>query len=202
MILVGDPLGGDYSEPTMETWYYRLGTPTRMWRTKYPRHPLSTFEVIKDYDTFRKRTEGLNEDQMYEWQALCVNSDGELVLGHRYWGGNFYGMRKSETALLRKYLRAWRRHDWYGLRSWLYSQALHAAVYQRKPFSCQATPPKGSGGYDHWHCQLGRKHDGEHRYNLMTWRDDLPRVVHDSLLAEVSAVTGDAPNPQATDGTP
>jgi hypothetical protein len=194
MILVGDPHGGNYDEPSMRTWWYRLGPPKHMWRTRYPRNPLSTFEVIKDYETFRQRTEGLNESEMYEWQALCIH-DGELTLGHRYWGGTFYGMRKNETALLRRYLRAWRRHDWYGLRSWLYYQALHAAVHQRKPFACHATPPPRSGGYSHWHCQLKRKHDGEHRFNAMTWLDDLPSVVHDSSLTIPDAYL-------TSDGTP
>lgn len=31
------------------------------------------------------------------------------------------------------------------------------------------SPPKGSGGYSHWHCQLKRHHDGLHRFNNMTW---------------------------------
>jgi hypothetical protein len=30
----------------------------------------------------------------------------------------------------------------------------------------QVTPARGSGGYDHWHCQLKRRHEGKHRY---TW---------------------------------
>lgn len=169
MALVGQNEGGNWSEPTPPTWWYRLGTPTRMARTGYPRHPLSTFEVITDYTAFTERTEGLNEDGMYEWQAFCVNSDDELILGHRYWGGNFYGLRKHEAALLRRYLRRWHAIDWWGLRSWLYAQGLHAAVHRKRPGACNATPGPGQGGYDHWHCGLKRRHVGLHRTGNYVW---------------------------------
>ncbi len=61
------------------------------------------------------------------------------------------------------------RIEWFGLRSWLFSQGLHAAVYRKKPFSCGAQPPKGQGGYSHWLCTLRRGHDGMHRFNNYTW---------------------------------
>lgn len=169
MILVGQDQGGNYSEPEPVTWWYRLGPPKRMWFTGYPRHPLSTFEVVKDLKTFRALTEGLNDDQMYEWKAMSTSQDGELILGHRYWGGNFYGLTKSEVALLRRYLRHWRRIDWFGLRSWLFLVALHAAVHTKKPFACNVTPARGSGGYSHWNCHEKRKHDGPHIFNNYTW---------------------------------
>jgi hypothetical protein len=169
MILVGSNDCGNWSEPSPPTWWYRQGPPKKMARTGYPRHPLSTYEIVTNYDEFRAKTEGLNEDQMYEWQAIGVNQDGELYLGHRFWGGNFYGMRKDDTALLRRYLRMWHRLDWFGTRSWLYSQALHAAVERKVPFSCQAVPPKDSGGYNHWHCDQKRKHEGPHRFGNYEW---------------------------------
>jgi hypothetical protein len=169
MILVGRDECGNWSEPRPETWWYRQGPPRRMWRTKYPRHPLSTYQVVTDYTEFRSLTEGLNEDQMYEWQAIYCTSDGDLSLGRRYWGGNFYGLSKADCALLRRYLRAWRRLDWWGLRSWLYAQGLHAAVYTKKPFACNHVPPRGQGGYDHWHCKLKRGHDGMHRVGSYVW---------------------------------
>lgn len=62
-------------------------------------------------------------------------------------------------------------------RSWLYSQALHASVHEKRPFACHATPAKGSGGYSHWHCQLKRRHTGPHRYRSMQWNDH-ERVEH------------------------
>lgn len=168
MILVGRDFGGNWSAPEHElpTWWYRRVPRKPMWRTGYPR---STFQVVTDYEEFRALTQGLNEDQMYEWQAFNLNQDGELQLGHRYWGGTFYGMRHDELRLLRRYLRMAHRIEWFGLRRWLYSQGLHAAVYRRKPFSCGAKPPKGMGGYDHWLCTLRRGHDGMHRFNNYTW---------------------------------
>lgn len=46
MILVGTCIGGNYDAPEPPTWWYRLGPPKRMRRTGFPRHPLSTYEVI------------------------------------------------------------------------------------------------------------------------------------------------------------
>lgn len=171
MILTGTCVGGNYDEPHPTTWYYRRNDSRPMWRTKYPRYLRRSFTVVKDYETFRSLTKGLNEDEMYPWQAINLSQDGELQLGHQYWGGGFYGMRRDEWWLLRKYLRSARRRDWWGLRSWLYSQALHSAVHQRKPFACHAIPDPRSGGYDHWHCQKRRGHDGAHRFNRMEWID-------------------------------
>ena len=171
MALTGSNFGGNYQAPTPPTWWYRLDTPKRMWFTGYPIHPLSTFEIITDYSTFSARTKGLNEDQMYEWKAIGTDQDGELHLGHRYWGGTFYGLSHYEVALLRRYLRMWRRLDWYGARSWLFSQGLHNAVHRKKPFSCKQVPAKGSGGYDHWHCTLKKGHACPHRFQSMQWTD-------------------------------
>lgn len=166
MILVGTNEGGNWSEPSPPTWWYHREHGKPMWRTHYPR---STFRVITDYSEFRAATDGLNEDGLYEWCAMGFDQDEQLILGHRYWGGAFYGLPNDETRLLRRYLRMARRHDWWGARSWLYSQALHAAVHVRVPRSCAATPPKGSGGYDHWHCTEKRGHAGLHRYRNYVW---------------------------------
>lgn len=171
MVLTGSDMGGNWQEPKPPTWWYRSGEPKRMWRTGYPRNTRSTFLVVTDYDEFKARTEGLNEDDMYAWSAITVDQDGELILGKRYWGGSFYGLRQGEVALLRRYLRMWHRLDWFGARSWLYSQGLHAAVYRKKPRTCQAVPPKGQGGYDHWFCMLPRRHDGMHRFRNYVWGD-------------------------------
>lgn len=169
LVLFGDCEGGTYGDPQAETWWYRRGQPKRQRWTGFPRYRPSSFDVVTDYATFKSRTKGLNEDQMDEWQAIYMNQDGELSLGRRWWGGAFYGMRQDELFLLRRYLRRWHRHTWWGLRQWICNQALHAAVHAKKPGSCKAVPPKGSGGYSHWHCQLKRHHDGLHRFNNMTW---------------------------------
>jgi hypothetical protein len=176
MILTGVDFGGSWSEPTPPTWWYRKGDPKHQVLTRFPKHPLSTFEVIKDYATFRARTEGLNEDGMYEWQAIGTNQDGDLHLGHQYWGGGFYGLNHWDVALLRRYLRMWHRLDWFGMRSWLYRQGLHQAVHTKRPFRCNLTPPRGSGGYSHWYCGLKRKHDGPHRFGNYEWDPEKPRV--------------------------
>lgn len=173
MAIVGQDHGGNWSEPSPPTWYYRLGNGKRMWRTGFPIHPVRTFELVKTYDEFRDRTAGMTKDDIIDagWKAMCADQDGELALGWQYWGRGFYGLNKWECRLLGKYLRHWRRLDWYGARSWLYALALNAAVDQRKPFSCQAVPPKGSGGYSHWHCDQKRRHPGAHRFRNYVWDD-------------------------------
>lgn len=177
MALVGQDDGGNWSEPEPATWWYRLGTPRRQWRTGYPAHPLGSIEIITDYATFRARTDGLNEDQLEEWQAICVDQDSQLILGRMFWGRPFFGLSRWEVALLRRYLRAWRRRDWFGLRTWLYVHALHAAVHRRRPFTCQATPPRGSGGYQHWYCTEKRNHHHTpHRAGNYIWTDRDKRV--------------------------
>lgn len=172
MVLIGDDFGGNAVEPEMRTLWYRRGPAVRMFRTGYPTHPPRSFIRISDYRTFKAATLGLdpNSDQHYEWRAICTSQDGDLLLGRQYWGGKFHGLDPWETELLRRHLNRDRRRRLWGLRDWLYSQALDAAVAQRKPFSCQQTPPKGTG-YSHWHCQLPKRHSGQHRSKAATWED-------------------------------
>lgn len=72
------------------------------------------------------------------------------------------------------------RAQWFGLRRWVYYEALHAAlhaaVHEKRPFSCQVQPERGSGGYDHWYCGLKRGHDGPHRYRNYVWAGPGTRV--------------------------
>lgn len=183
MTLVGSGWGGNYQEPTPPTWWYRTETsPRRMWRTGYPRTRL---RVVKDYDAFRDATEGLqsDSDEHYPWRAICTSQDNDLHLGRQYWGGDFYGLSFAEMRLLTIWLIRWEFTNWFGLRSWIYTQALHAAVHQRKPFTCQQTPPKGSGGYTHWHCQLKRNHTGPHRFNNYTWSPADREVIYDGATS-------------------
>jgi len=182
MVLVGRNVCGNYDEPTPETWFYRQGPAKTMRRTSYPRHPLSTYQIVKGHAAFADLTKGWDEDALDEWQAMGVGQDGDLLLGRRYWGGAFYGLTKDDTALLRRYLRSWRRFDWFGARSWLYAQGLHAAVHQRKPLTCQEVPPRGSGGYSHWHCQRRRGHGGDHQFNNYKWTPGEP-VRHEPAVA-------------------
>jgi hypothetical protein len=66
--------------------------------------------------------------------------------------------------------------QWFGLRRWVYYKALHASVNRKIPFTCQQVPPPNLGGYSHWHCELKRKHAGDHRFRAYTWGAD--RVQH------------------------
>ena len=169
MIVVGHCVGGNYGEPEPPTWYYRIDTAAkRMWRTGYPRPRL---HVVRSYREFMAETEGIpvDSDEHYPWRAICVGQDNGLHLGRQYWGGGFYGLTYVEMRLLVRWLIRWEFQNWFGIRSWIYSQALHAAVHQRKPFTCQEVPPKGQGGYSHWHCQLKRGHDGFHSFNAYQW---------------------------------
>lgn len=77
--------------------------------------------------------------------------------------------------------------QWFGLRRWVYYKALHAAVQQKIPFTCQQVPPPNSGGYSHWHCQLRRKHLGEHRFHSYTW--SAGSVQHSPISARRSGAT-------------
>lgn len=188
MILTGVDFGGNWSEPEPPTWWYRRGPAVHMKRTGFPRHPLRTFQIVTEYDEMRRLTKGLNEDQMYEWKAIGTNQDGDLHLGRQYWGGTFYDLPADECAILRRYLRMWRRLDWFGLRSYLYAQGLHAAVHSKRPFTCQVTPAKGTGGYSHWYCDLSRRHDGPHRYGNYTWDGNAEhRVEYDPEGPEIDA---------------
>lgn len=181
MVLVGHNIGGNWDEYEPPTWFYRFGAPGLQRYTKFPTHGLKTIEIVKDYKTFRALTEGFNEDQMYEWKAIGTNQDRDLHLGHQFWGGTFYDLNYWEMKLVRKYLNQWRRHDWYGLRSWLYKQALHNAVDGHNPFSCGFVPPRGSGGYSHWHCQLKRKHNGKHRFGNYIYGEGEARVEYEPI---------------------
>lgn len=167
MALVGRDFCGNWDEPRPPTWFYRPGPMRRQPVTGYPRR---TLEVVKGHEAFRARELELRDVIEHdEWKALCVDSDGDLVLGRRYWGGSFYGLDYAERALLARYLRHWRLLDWFGLRSWLYHVGLKAAVHRRRPFACNVTPPRGSGGYSHWYCDLRRRHAGDHRFGSYTW---------------------------------
>lgn len=171
MVLVGQPFGGSWDEPRPDTWWYRTTSesyPVAGGRSiRWRRH----HELVKSWDEMRARTEGLDEDAMHEWQALCADQDGDLRFGRQYWGGEFYGLSRHDVGLLIRWLLAWELKDWFGLRSRLWRAGLTAAVYQRRPFGCNQAPPAGSGGYSHWLCELDRHHAGPHRFRRYTWSD-------------------------------
>lgn len=163
MPLVGVWRHGDYGTPRgRDLWYRQISR--------------NTFETTYDYKDVLALPNG-------EWKIFDIQNDGhELVLG-------WWGSRISPSSLERPELRLFRRWDfwecrvrgeWFGLRRWVYHRALHAAVHLKKPFACNLTPPSGSGGYDHWHCEVRGRHD-MHRFRNYTWAAD--RVAYDPKLA-------------------
>ena len=164
MILVGREGCGTYDVPR----------PRDMWF----RHENGRIRTTYDYSDVRALNDG-------EWRVFDSQNDGfEIVIG--YWP-HPDGIRSIQRSGLdgrteqRLFLR-WFVWDglivaeWFGLRRWLYYKGLHATVNAKIPFTCQAVPPRGSGGYDHWHCELKRKHKGEHRFRNCTW--SAGRVAH------------------------
>lgn len=167
MTLFGDYRGYEYTVPRGRDLWYRFpdGNETRG-------RIITTFE----YADVRQNPDG-------EWRILDVQDDGHTVMFGN-WGGRttFYGWSRRELALFRRW-DFWEcrvRGEWLGLRRWIYFKGLHAAVHQRIPFTCQQVPPRGTGGYDHWHCQERGKHT-IHRFNNYRWREDGTRVEHEPV---------------------
>lgn len=155
MILVGRAWCGSYDIPQPPTIWYRFVGPKKL-------------EVVRSYDEYRRRIESAEDD----WKFMSVRDDGFVFTTGYYQSEGFYGLSRVEVRLLLRYLFRWALTEWFGLRRWLYYKALHSAVHQRKPFSCQAIPSKDSGGYGHWHCQEKRRHAGPHRFNGVRWDEN------------------------------
>lgn len=178
MTVTGTEFGGSWSEPSPPTWWYRPDTTKRMWRTNYP---VQRFHVVRTYDDYMSENNGVDHDsdEHAPWKAIGVNQDHELHLGRQYWGQGFYGLGVAEMRLLVRWLIRWEVTNWFGARLWLYKLGLHAAVFERKPWSCGDQAPR-PGGYSHWTCQEKRNHDGPHRFRQARWDDT-------GLLAAVEA---------------
>ncbi len=127
-----------------------------------------------------------------EWRIFDLQDDGRNVLigiwpnepGH---GGRVQPLptwhllnhQREMRLLLWWYLVQHKgKAQWFGLRSWAYWKALHASVNDKVPFSCQVVPDRATGGYDHWHCQLRKRHDGPHRYRNYVWPGANGRTQH------------------------
>lgn len=164
MTLVGQNRTGDYDAPRGRDLWYRFANENE-----------SRGRIIT---THRYADVRATEGQDVSWRIFDVQDDGgTVVMG--FYGDRIahYGLSRRELALFRRW-DFWEcrlRGEWFGLRRWLYFKGLHAAVHQRIPFTCQQAPPRGSGGYDHWHCELRGKHT-EHRFRAYVWTDD--RVTH------------------------
>ena len=111
------------------------------------------------------------------WKIFDLQDDGHTLLMGWYPQPGSDGRIKPasiEGAEVRLFWRwYWIDHrlkaEWLGIRPWFYSRALHATVHLKRPFACNLTPPRGAGGYDHWHCHLPKRHKGEHRFRNYTW---------------------------------
>lgn len=119
------------------------------------------------------RLSAVDPHQEDDWHKFDVQNDGfEVHLG--YVSGNFYYLTRAELKLFRRW-DLWEcriRGEWFGFRRWFYYRALHSHVYLKKPFACNSTPARGSGGYDHWFCKLNKRHAGDHRANNYTWANN------------------------------
>lgn len=162
MTLVGRNWCGNWSEPKPPDIWYRQG-PSKLRRGK----ARTTWVVVRSYDEYLRQVEQGHQD----WKCIQVQDGGwTLAMGY-YDSMNFYGLTRSEVPILLRFLVRWALTDWLGIRRWLYFRALRAAVNRKVPFRCQATPPKGTGGYSHWHCSEKKRHAGPHRFNNYTWTD-------------------------------
>ena len=174
MALTGRESYGSWDVPRgWDLWFRHVAHKHRhTWLTTHPStRPRFGLLTTTDYNTVKATNDG-------EWRIFDSQNDGfHIVIG--YWpppqsNGRIHptGLDgRREQALFVSWLLwdGWIKTEWCGLRRWLYYRALHGVVHDRKPFTCQQTPPRGSGGYDHWHCQLRNHHSGPHRYHNMTW---------------------------------
>ena len=164
MVLVGDYRTGSYEAPRGRDLWYRFADENE-----------ARGQIITTHDYADVRA---TEGQDVSWRIFDVQDEGGTVkLG--FWGERIthYGLSRRELALFRRWdfweCRA--RGEWFGLRRWLYYKGLHAAVHLKKPFACNIVPPRGSGGYSHWHCEVRGKHN-VHRFGNYTWAQGSERV--------------------------
>lgn len=167
IILVGQYRTGSYEPPRgRDLWYREIDRRPGSRRQRY--------ETTHSYADVR-------DDG--DWKIFDVlDEGGTVMLGHYGDRIRFYGLDRSEMRLFRRWdfweCRA--RGEWFGLRRWLYYLGLHHHVDLRKPFACNVTPPRGSGGYAHWHCELRGRHE-VHRFRNYTWPGGTARVAYDPV---------------------
>jgi hypothetical protein len=190
MALTGRNHGGNWSPPHAPDLYIRVGaartedrkaiqTPKNEWKPFVTKHAMTAWDGVKrgeEWKTFDW------QDDAYTLRVGWLGDDGRIHDSGI--GGSFSG----EMKLFKKWFiwDSWIKSDWFGLRRWLYYKGLHYAVHQKRPFACHALPPRGSGGYDHWYCEvpigfqnsiyrrLGIQinHQGPHIYRAMRWDEN------------------------------
>jgi len=189
MTLTGRNDSGSWGAPRGRDIYMRVGWERREDRTAIDG---TQFERVITTDAMTA-WDGVQRGE--EWRTFDWQDDGTTIrVGWLGDDGRLHdsGLTGSkEIRLFRRWLiwDGWIKAEWFGLRRWLYYKGLHAAVHQRGLRSCNALPPRGSGGYDHWYCQVRRPllavlsgnrehHDGPHQFNNMRWDDSNLRVQH------------------------
>ncbi|KSU52886.1 hypothetical protein [Microbacterium enclense] len=171
MVLVGQFRTGSYDTPRGRDLWYRFEAENE-----------HRGRIIKTRTYANVRA---TREQDFSWRIFDVQDDGHTVkVGH--YGGQIthFGLSRREMKLFRRW-DFWEcrvRGEWFGLRRWLYHLGLHHHVDLRKPFACNATPKRGSGGYSHWHCELRGRHE-VHRFRNYTWPGGTARVEYDPIPA-------------------
>jgi hypothetical protein len=182
MALTGRYDAGNWSPPRVRDMWFRMDYEYGDGRKAKPTR--SRIVTTNDYSEVRARNDG-------EWRIFDSQDDGHtIVIG--YWPhpddkGNIHRTGLDGRAEQRLFLRwmLWEglvKAEWFGLRRWLYYRALHAAVERKIPFRCQVTPPPGSGGYRHWHCDRKKRHTGDHRFVNYTWAGGNAKVRFDPVI--------------------
>jgi len=192
MALSGTYRGGSSEPPRARDLYMRVG-----WARREDNHHAIEGSENERVETTHAMTawEGVKRGE--EWRTFDWQDDGHtLRVGWLNDEGRItdsaIGASQGEMARFRRWFiwESWVKASWCGLRPWLYYRGLHAAVEERRPLTCQLTPPRGSGGYSHWHCGirrpllailLGRRqqHPGPHRFKNYTWTEGEERVAYE-----------------------
>ena len=202
MALVGTQRTGSFEPPRARDLYFRVG-PERGedWRV------VPGTEKSLGVETTHAMTAWDGVKRGEAWRTFDWQDDGHtLRIGWLGDDGRIHdsalGAYSGELKRFRRWfiLDSWIKAQWFGLRPWLYYKGLHAAVHRKYPWTCQVTPPRDSGGYDHWYCQvpigargtLRRRldrltgfasgapyHPMPHRYINYRWDGAGNRVAHD-----------------------
>ena len=195
MALTGRKYGGTYDVPHAPDLYIRFGH-----ERDENRRVIEKGEYVEPFVTTHAMTAWDGVKRGEEWRTFDWQDDGfTLRVGWLGDDGRIHdsgiGAYSGELKMFRKWFiwDSWIKYDWFGLRRWIYYKGLHMAVHEKKRFACHAIPPRNSGGYDHWHCQvpvgvigmIRRRlnqpvtHPGPHIFRRMSWFED-GRVLHTS----------------------
>jgi catechol 2,3-dioxygenase-like lactoylglutathione lyase family enzyme len=199
MALVGRDDCGNWSPPRGRDLYMRIGWERRADRTAIEgtqNQRVHTTHGMTAWDGVRRGEEWRTFDWQDDGHTLRIGWLGDDGRIHDSGLGSVAG----EVALFRRWFLwdSWIKFEWLGLRRWIYYQGLHRAVHRKYPWTCQAVTPPGTGGYNHWYCQvpIGRlgtvrrwlgwpvEHPMPHRYNNYRWDGQGNRVKYEPVAAQ------------------